>query len=71
MNTKTKEITATSSLTINLGNYNSARIEFSVTKEIIEEGTEEEMKKVKEELWDEVNKEVDNQIAELKTVFNK
>lgn len=59
------EISATSSLTINLGNYNSARLEFSIKKRINDINAinlEEE----KSKLWDEVNQEVDNQVQELK-----
>lgn len=69
-NVRTTQMTATSSLTVNLGNYNSARIEFSVTKEINNDANVD-MEQLKQELWNEVNTEVDNQIEDIKNAFKK
>lgn len=69
-NVRTIEMTATSSLTVNLGNYNSARIEFSITKEINNDANVD-MEQLKQELWNEVNTEVDNQIEDIKNAFKK
>lgn len=65
-----KEITASSSLTINLGNYNSGKLEFSMTK-TINKPEQIDLEAEKEALWNEVNSEVDRQAQELKNVFNK
>jgi len=64
------QISATSSLTINLGNYNSGKVEFSEVK-IIACDHKIDLKKEKEKLWDEVNMEVDKQIGDLKAAFTK
>lgn len=69
-NVRTTQMTATSSLTVNLGNYNSARIEFSITKEINNDANVD-MEQLKQELWNEVNTEVDNQIEDIKNAFKK
>lgn len=64
-NVKTTRISATSSLTVNLGNYNSGRVEMTIEK-TINDSSLVDLEKVKTELWDEVNQEVDNQIRDLK-----
>lgn len=61
----TSKISASSSLTVNLGNYNSARIEMTIEKTITNPSMVD-IEKVKKDLWDEVNNEVDNQVMELK-----
>ena len=59
------KISATSSVTINLGNYNSARLEFTMEKRINNpEGINLEEEKTK--LWDEVNAEVDKQAQDVR-----
>ena len=66
----TSQISATSSLTINLGNYNSGKVEFSEVK-TIQANHPINLTQEKKKLWDEVNKEVDTQIGELKDAFTK
>lgn len=59
------KISATSSITVNLGNYNSAKLEFTMEKRINRPdliNLEEE----KEKLWNEVNAEVDKQAQDVK-----
>ena len=63
---KTTRIVVTSSLTVNLGNYNSGRIEMSIEKVLTGEESDEEIAKIKNDSWDEVNFEVDKQIRDLK-----
>lgn len=59
------KISATSSITINLGNYNSARLEFTMEKRINNpEAINLEEEKTK--LWDEVNAEVDRQAQDVR-----
>lgn len=61
----TSKISATSSVTINLGNYNSGRLEMTIEKTI----TNPDMVDIEEEkakLWDEVNSEVDKQAQDLR-----
>ena len=59
------KISATSSITINLGNYNSARLEFTMEKRINNpEAINLEEEKAK--LWDEVNAEVDRQAQDVR-----
>lgn len=67
-NVKTTRISATSSLTVNLGNYNSGRVEMTIEKSINNPDLID-MKKVKEELWEEVNTEVDKQIQDLRNAM--
>lgn len=67
-NVKTTRISATSSLTVNLGNYNSGRVEMTIEKSINNPDLVD-MKKVKEELWEEVNTEVDRQIQDLRNAM--
>ena len=67
-NVKTTRISATSSLTVNLGNYNSGRVEMTIEKSINNPDLVD-MKKVKEELWEEVNTEVDKQIQDLRNAI--
>lgn len=67
-NVKTTRISATSSLTVNLGNYNSGRVEMTIEKSINNPDLVD-MKKVKEELWEEVNTEVDKQIQDLRNAM--
>ena len=67
---ETTKISVTSSLTINLGNYNSGRVEMSIEK-TINNPENVDIEKVKEEAWNEVNSEVDKQIADLKASISK
>lgn len=59
------KISATSSITINLGNYNSARLEFTMEKRI-NRPEEIDIEAEKEKLWNEVNAEVDKQAQDVK-----
>lgn len=59
------KISATSSVTINLGNYNSARVEMTIEKKI-NRPDRVNLKEEKEKLWDEVNAEVDRQAQEIR-----
>ena len=59
------KISATSSVTINLGNYNSARVEFTMEK-VINDSTKIDLEKEKAKLWDEINREVDNQAQDIR-----
>lgn len=64
------KISATSSITVNLGNYNSARLEFTIEKRINNpEAINLEEEKAK--LWDEVNAEVDKQAQDVKESLRK
>ena len=65
-----KEITATSSITINLGNYNSGKLEFSM-KKVINNPEAINLEEEKAKLWEEVNNEVDKQAELLKQCFKK
>lgn len=62
---ETTKISATSSLTINLGNYNSGRIEMTIER-TINEPDKVNLEEEKTKLWDEVNAEVDKQIQDLR-----
>ncbi len=59
------KISATSSVTINLGNYNSARLEMTIEK-IINRPEEIDIEVEKEKLWNEVNAEVDKQAQDVR-----
>lgn len=59
------KISATSSVTINLGNYNSARVEFTMEK-VINDSTKIDLEQEKAKLWDEINREVDNQAQDIR-----
>lgn len=59
------KISATSSATINLGNYNSARLEFTMEK-VINDPSKIDIEEEKEKLWEEVNGEVDKQALLVK-----
>lgn len=61
----TTKISATSSVTINLGNYNSARLEFTMEK-VINNPEAINLEEEKAKLWDEVNAEVDKQAQDVK-----
>ncbi len=70
--TKTKKqpieyskISTTSSVTINLGNYNSARLEMTIEK-VINRPELVDIEAEKEKLWNEVNAEVDKQAQDVK-----
>lgn len=58
-------ISATSSVTINLGNYNSARLEFTMEK-TINDSSKIDLEEEKKKLWDEINLEVDKQAQDVK-----
>ena len=62
---ETTRISATSSLTINLGNYNSGRIEMTIEK-TINDPSAINLEEEKAKLWDEVNSEVDKQAQDLR-----
>ena len=62
---ETTKISATSSLTINLGNYNSGRVEMTIEK-TINNPDKVNIEEEKAKLWDEVNSEVDKQIQDLR-----
>lgn len=59
------KISATSSVTINLGNYNSARLEMTIEK-VINRPELVDIEAEKEKLWNEVNAEVDKQAQDVK-----
>ena len=61
----TSKISATSSITINLGNYNSARVEFTMEKTINDE-SKINLEEEKEKLWNEINAEVDKQAQDIR-----
>lgn len=69
-NIEVKEITATSAITINLGNFNSGKLEFSM-KKVINNPEEVNLEEEKAKLWEEVNNEVDKQAELLKQCFKK
>lgn len=59
------KISATSSVTINLGNYNSARVEFTMEK-AINDASKINLEEEKEKLWNEINNEVDRQAQDIR-----
>ena len=59
------KISATSSVTINLGNYNSARVEFTMEK-TINDPSKIDLEAEKAKLWDEINREVDTQAQDIR-----
>ncbi len=62
---ETTRIIATSSFTLNLGNFNSAKVEFTMEK-VINNPDNVNLEEEKEKLWNEVNDEVDKQIRAIR-----
>lgn len=62
---ETTKIIATSSFTLNLGNFNSAKIEFTMEK-VINNPDNVNLEEEKAKLWNEVNDEVDKQIRAIR-----
>lgn len=64
---KTKEMTLVSRASVKIGE-SYFTFEASITKSCPDEYTEDEYVQAKNELWDEVNAEVDNQIADVRNM---
>lgn len=64
---KVKEITVEAAITLNLGNYQSARVSAGATLEL-QEG--EKAKDVYDQAFDMVTTEIDKQLDDIKTAVN-
>lgn len=63
------KLTCSHALTLNLGNYQSAKFEFTMEATINNPNTN--IEEVKQRLWNDVGFEIDKQASELKKSFGK